>query len=215
MPRHSENVEPSYADREDEQHVDPTQQHRIDREEVTRQHRARLSTAELPPRWTFATRSRIKPGLTQDVPHGRRSHPIAKPDEFAVDPAVTPPRVLLGEPDHQVAYDDRGTRATPGWFRPRQVGPVTRDQLPVPAQQRLRSHDPRPQHLARQHPGTRRQNQPVLRLQPRAGHLPPQHRHLMPQHQQLDVLRRLAATGPPPQRAALERPRTEQRTAPE
>ena len=116
MPRHSEYVEPSCAYLEDEEHVDPTQQHRVDREEVTRQHRARLSTAELPPRRTFAARSRIKPGLTQDVPHGRRSHPIAKPDEFAVDPAVTPRRVLPGEPDYQVAYDGRGTRATPAGF---------------------------------------------------------------------------------------------------
>jgi hypothetical protein len=66
------------------------------------------------------------------------------------------------------------------------------DQLPVPTKQPLRRHDPRPQHLARQHPGKRGQHEAVLRLQPRTSHLPTQHRNLMPQHQQFDVLRRLA-----------------------
>jgi hypothetical protein len=68
------------------------------------------------------------------------------------------------------------------------------DQLPVPAQQRLRRDDPDPQHVTRQHPGERRQNKPVLRLQPRTSHLPSQHRHLVTQHQQFHVLRHLTTT---------------------
>ena len=87
------------------------------------------------------------------------------------------------------------TRGRPrGGFVLGRVGPAPSDQLPVPAQQRRRSHDSRPQHLARQHPCERGQQKPVPRLQPRTTHLPTQHRNLMPQHQQLEILPRLATT---------------------
>ncbi len=105
---------------------------------------------------------------------------------------MTPRRILPSEPDHQLTDDGRNARTTSGWFRLRRVGPTPCDQLPVPTKQRLRRYDPRPQQLARQHPGKPGQHEAVLRVQPRTTHLPTQHRNLMPQHQQLDVLRRLA-----------------------
>jgi hypothetical protein len=85
----SKDVDPACPDLEDEEYLDRTQQHGVDGEQVTRQHRRRLGTAELPPRRSGSPRSRVKPRRTRDVPHGRRSHPIAKPDEFAVDPTLT------------------------------------------------------------------------------------------------------------------------------
>src|SRR6266700_4028845 len=107
MPCHTEDVDPPCADLEDEEYIDPTQPHGVDGEEVARQHRGRLGTAELPPGWTHTPRCRLKPRLAQDVPHRRRSDSIAKSDEFAVDAAVTPRRVLPGEADHQSPDDGR------------------------------------------------------------------------------------------------------------
>ena len=63
-------------------------------EEIARQHRRCLGPTELAPRRTGAPRSGIKPCLSQDVPDCRRGDSIAKPDEFAVDAAVAPARVL-------------------------------------------------------------------------------------------------------------------------
>jgi len=180
------------ADFEDEEHVHPAQQHRVDGEEVTRQYRLRLDPAELPPRRAAASRSRIQSSSLQDVPDRRRRNSVSEPSEFAMDAAVTPRRVLPGEPDRQLPdyHGDSGT--SPNWLRLRRVSPVPSDQLSVPAQQRRRRHDPHTQQLARQQPRQRRKHHPVRRLQPRTTHLPAQHRHLMPKNKQLDILNRLA-----------------------
>ena len=156
VPCNSDDVDPARADLEEEEHVDPPQQHRVDSEQVTRQHRRRLGTAALPPRPAGAPRSGVKPSVAQNVPDCRRSDSKAKPDEFAVDPSVTPHRILPSEPDHQVTDDGRNAHTTSGWFRLRRVGPAPWDQLPVPTKQRLRRHNPHPQHLARQHSGQAR-----------------------------------------------------------
>jgi len=89
VPCNSKDVDPACSDLEDEEHVDPTQQHGVDGEEVTRQHRRRLGPAELPPGRTGASGSWVEARLVEDVPDCRRGHLIAKPDEFAVDAAVT------------------------------------------------------------------------------------------------------------------------------
>jgi hypothetical protein len=130
----------------------------------------------------------------QDVPHRARSHRVTKTHDLAVDPAVTPRRVLPRQPDHQLPDQHRDTWASTSWSRLRRIGPVPRDQLPVPAQQRRRRHDPCREQFARQHPCERSQHQPVFRLQPRTTHLPTQHRHLMPTHEQFDILRRPTTT---------------------
>jgi hypothetical protein len=194
MPRHPEDMDPSGTDLEDEEHVDPTQQDNVDGEEVTRKYRRRLAPAELSPRRTGAPRSGVKSRLSQDVPDCRWSDSIAQPDEFAVDAAVTPVRVLTSEPNHQITDNDRRPRTTCGWFRRRRVCPMPGDQLPMPAQQRPRSHDPRPHEFSWQHPRQRGQNEAVLRLQPRTSHLPTQHRHLMAKNEQFNIPRRLTTT---------------------
>src|SRR5664279_5198144 len=60
MSRHPEDVDASGADLENEEHVDPTQQHCVHGEEVASQHRPRLGAAELLPRRTGAPRSRFQ-----------------------------------------------------------------------------------------------------------------------------------------------------------
>src|SRR3954469_6004023 len=78
MTSHTQDVNAASPDLEDEEHVDPTQQHGVDGEEVTSQHRRRLGPAELAPGRAGAPCSGVQPSLVQDVPDCRRSHPIAQ-----------------------------------------------------------------------------------------------------------------------------------------
>jgi hypothetical protein len=68
MPGESENMDPAGADLEDEEHIDPAQQHCVDGEQVTRNHRLSLGPAELSPRRAGPSRRRIQTCLVQDVP---------------------------------------------------------------------------------------------------------------------------------------------------
>jgi hypothetical protein len=71
--------------------------------------------------------------------------------------------------------------------------PVSGDQPPIPAQQRLRSDRERRPRATREHPAERSQQQPVARLEPRSPDLPPQDRQLVAQHQDLQLLGALPA----------------------
>jgi hypothetical protein len=114
MPRYPKEMNSPSADLEDEEHVAPAQQHAIHGEELTGQHRLRLGPAELAPRRSGASWSWIQSRPTQDVPDRRRRYPIAQADQLFVDAAMTPRRVLPGEPDHELT-DHRGeaTRGRP------------------------------------------------------------------------------------------------------
>ena len=59
----------------------------------------------------------------------------------------------------------------------------------MPAQQRVRRHQPAHPQRSREQPGQGSDHRPVGPVQLRFGVLPPQHRHLLAQHQQLGVLR--------------------------
>ena len=89
MPRHPENVDSAGTDLDDEEHVDATQQHRVDGEEITRQHCRRLGSTEVPPRQTSTAWRRIQSRVVKDVPDGRWSDPVTQSDQFAVDSSVT------------------------------------------------------------------------------------------------------------------------------
>jgi Winged helix-turn helix len=69
----------------------------------------------------------------------------------------------------------------------------TADKPPVPAQQRVRRHQPtHPQRPGKQ-PGQGSQHRTIGPAQLRPGVLPPQHRDLLAEHQQLGILRRFRA----------------------
>jgi len=75
-----------------------------------RQHTLGLGLQELPPsqrrprrRWSNAT-------ALQDRPHGAGSDPVAQSAQLAVDAAITPSRVLPGQPQHQLAELGRQSR---------------------------------------------------------------------------------------------------------
>ena len=196
MARHPKDMNSPRPDLKDKEHVDPAQQHGIDGEEITGQHRLRLRPAELPPRRSATPRRWIQSRPAQDVPHCCWRHAIAQADQLTVDTAVTPRRVLPGKPDHELADHCSDSRATADRLPLRREGPVPNDQLPVLAQLRLWRHDPHPQQFPREQPNQCGEHQPILRLQPRPIHLPAQHRDLVPKHHQLDISgRRITSSG--------------------
>jgi hypothetical protein len=97
-----------------------------------------------------------------------------------------PIRVLLCGPHDQLAdlLGCRGpTRA------PMRIRPATRDQLPMPAQNRPRPHEQRSfPRRSRQHAAQRRQKRPIRTRQLRTSNLTLQHRQLVPEQQDLDLL---------------------------
>ena len=112
--------------------------------------------------------------------------------EFAVDPAVSPQRILLRQADDKAG--GAGDRRRAPWLAPLDRVVFLRRQPAVPGQQSRWRHGedlgPAPaRYKSRQggEPG------PVDRLVPHPAGVPPQDRVLVPEHQQLSVLRQVAA----------------------
>jgi hypothetical protein len=132
--------------------------------------------------------------------------------------AVAPIRILATEPKDQLP--PRRVERRPARLRVR-VGPAAGDELPVPAQQRLRPDAEVRLDLPGQPAAQRRQQRAVSPLQRRPRCLPAQDRQLMPQNQDLQPLRAAPTRKQPhqpkqaphgqlderPQHAALPRPR--------
>lgn len=114
-------------------------------------------------------RLRLDPDLLQDPLDGARGEPDAEPDKLSLDPPVPPTRVLPGETQYERTNLGRRTGMA---GIPTRVRPATRHQLPVPPQQRRRSHKERRPLPARKHPTERSQQRPVSGTQPRAPDLP-------------------------------------------
>src|ERR1019366_5904999 len=94
MPGHTQNVDPAGLDLDDEEHIDPAEQNRVNVEEVTRQHPICLGAQELPPAHTGPPRRASDARDNEDPPHGALPHPVAQPVCFTLDASITPPRVL-------------------------------------------------------------------------------------------------------------------------
>ena len=90
-----EDVDLTRTDLEEEEHIDPAQQHGVHGEQVAGQHRLRLRPAELPPRGPAASRRGVDTRPAQDVPHRRGRDPVADADQLTVDAAMTPAREML------------------------------------------------------------------------------------------------------------------------
>jgi hypothetical protein len=72
------------------------------------------------------------------------------------------------------------------------IGPTAGDQPTVPAQQRLRPHQEDAPRAARQHPAEPREQQTIVRREPRTSDLPAKDREFVAEHQNLDLLRPVA-----------------------
>ena len=97
-----------------------------------------VSVQELPAGPGPGPRCRIDAGSTQDPPHGGGRDCHAELCEFAVDPAVSPQRILLRQADDKPG-DARDRRRAP-WLAPLARVVLLRRQSAVPGQQRRWRH---------------------------------------------------------------------------
>jgi hypothetical protein len=124
--------------------------------------------------------------LGEDVPDRGSRDRDAELAQLASDPQVAPTAVLAREPQDQLAHLTADWRPSGTAVR---VGPAAGDQLPMPAQQRLRLNHERLPAASRQDPAQRREQQPVVRLESRLTDLPTEDRQLVPEHENLELLR--------------------------
>ena len=173
------------ANLDHEEHVQAAQGDRaVHVKEVARQYRGRLRPQELPPGRSAALRRGRDPQPFEHPPNRRGSDPEAQAEQLALDPPVTPARVLPGHLLNQ--HCDPRIHGRPAAAAG--IGPAPADQPPVPAQQRVRRDQPAHPQWPGEKPGQRGEHCPVGPIQLRLGILPLQHRHLLAQHQQLGVL---------------------------
>src|SRR6266540_4522607 len=163
-------------------------------------------------------RRRLDSCLEQHLAHGGRRNRDPETLELADDPFLSPVWVLLCETKDQLA-ERALERRSPG--PPVRVCPPARDQLAVPAKQRLRlEREGRPRRLG-ERAAQRRQQRAIRSRRHRSRGLSAEDRQLMAEDEDLQLLR---ATGPPqqphqseqvpdneiherPEQAALPRPR--------
>ena len=179
-------LDPAAVERDEEQHVDPRQQHGLDGQEVTRKHRGRLLAQEASPTETVSLRRRRQPMPDQDRAHRTRRDRNTQAEQLTDDPLVAPARVLSGEPDDELldfASDRRTSDPTA------RIRPTARHQPLVPTQQRPRTHQEHRPGPARQRTAQRRKQYSISLPKLQRLGLSPQDRELMPQHHDLEFLR--------------------------
>ena len=96
MRGHAQDVQVAVADLECEQDVEPPQRHRaVDVEEVDGEHAGGLGAQELPPAGVgVPDRRRWDPVALEDPPDRRGADAVAEFEQLALDPLVSPARVL-------------------------------------------------------------------------------------------------------------------------
>jgi hypothetical protein len=189
MRRDAGDVELASAMLEECQRVQSPAGDRVHVEEVCGDDPLGLGGEELTPTRAGAARGWVDACRVQDLPDRGGRDPVPKPGKFALDPAVAPPWVLLGQPQCQLGERGRGGWA-PGASASSGVVPLPGDHSAVPGQQSPRSDrkDTAPA-AARQQRRQCSQPEPVSWLvADRTVELSPQHRVLVPQHEQFGVL---------------------------
>ena len=137
-----------------DQHVKPSEQDRVDVEEVDRQQPVGLGTQERSLTGVHRSRCRTEPPGGENAADRARANVMAQPHQLALDPPVPPPRVVVCQPSDQAA-DLVVDRWPAGLAR---VGPATVQQPPVPSQQGCRGDQPVGPHRRGQQPGQRGQD---------------------------------------------------------
>ena len=109
---------------------------------------------------------------------------MSEPEEFALEAAVAPRRVLVCQAQDQVA------EFVTDWWAARLVGigPFSGDQAAVPGQQRRRGDDAMPTQVAGEQAGQSGQNCPLRPTGSRSADAAAQHSDFVAQDQNLDVL---------------------------
>jgi len=123
---------------------------------------------------------------TQDLADGGGRDPVSEPTQLALDAYYSPASVLSRQPQDQrgeIVWDGRPSRR-PG------LASLGRSHAAVPAQQRVRGHDPAGPQRLRQDPGERGKHRPVTPGQARPRSRPAQYCDLVPEYEYLRVLGR-------------------------
>jgi hypothetical protein len=95
---HPDHVDLTRSDLHEEEYVDPFEEHGVDGEEVAGQDRVRLAGEELFPGRAGSAGRRVYTGPVEDLPDGAGGDLVAQADQFALDPAMPPRRVLRSQP---------------------------------------------------------------------------------------------------------------------
>jgi len=176
----------SSGELDEHEHVEATEQHGVDGEDVAGDDPAGLGPQELPPPFRRASRRRIDPGLLQNRPNGAGRNPNAEPGELALNTAVASRRVLARQPHDQRADTSFGCRPARA---PMRIRPATREQRPMPTPDRLRPHEHAAPTLTRKNPHQGGQEHPISRVAAWPAHLSTEHRELMTQDKYLHLVR--------------------------
>ncbi len=168
---------------DEDEHVEPTEEHRVDVEEVARDQTLGLCSEELRPgrsrppwRWVDTVAFQYRP----DAGWGDRD---AHGGELAVDATISPGRVLLRQADHEGSgpLDDRGSTRPVVW-----VGPALGNEVAMPAHQAGRLDEEVPETMAWEQLREPRQYRPIRRIERRSWYLASEDRHLVAEHDYLD-----------------------------
>jgi hypothetical protein len=127
----AQDVDVAVAGIEDEEYVDALEGDAIDVEEIARQYRVGVSTEEGAPGLVAGTSWRGRQAVrTQDAADRGGGNLVAQAAQPALDPLITPRRVLLGQ-----SYDQSGqVVADRGPARRLRLAPFAGDQTAVPPQ---------------------------------------------------------------------------------
>ena len=126
---------------DEEQDVDRLEEERLADEDVAGHDLVPVAREELAPGAAPALPLRCGrhvPAL-EDVPDGGAAHRVAQLDEFAVGARLAPSRVLSGQPEDQLDCLRAGGRAACARQGPER--PLAPDQLPMPAEDGVRSEE--------------------------------------------------------------------------
>jgi hypothetical protein len=167
----------------DEQDIESAQRDGVQGEEIGGQQPGGLGMQEAAPPGVCSAWRRPEAGGGQDPADRFRAQAVSEPDEFTLDAAVAPGRILLRQVHHEVT-----DLVTDRWAAgPVRVGPLFRDQAAVPAQQRGWGNETMQTQLRGDQPSQGGQDRSVWPGRTRSTDLTTQHRDLMAQDEDLDV----------------------------
>ena len=161
---------------------------------VTAQSTWKKSTASMLPAWVRRNCRQVvsvcrtgaggMPVALQDPPDRRGADAVAECEQLALDPLVSPARVLPRHPLHQ------GGEHVVDWWPsgPGRVGPSSAHEAAMPAQDRVRGDQAMATHCAGQLPDEGGEHGPVRPVQAWSWVGAAQHGDLVTQHEELDVL---------------------------
>ena len=184
-------MHPASAVLDEHQDIQPSEQHSVHVQEIDREDPGGLGMEKLPPRRARPAWRRIDASGTQDLPHRGWRDRHAELRQLAVDPAVSPQRILLRQPNDKACGAREYWRAA-GLAPPARVV-FLRGQIALPREQRRwRNRENLGPAPAGYEPSQRSEPGPVGGLVPHSGGVAAQHCVLVPEHKQLSIFRPVA-----------------------